>query len=84
MLLEDGKALLSKEVGGMELTFLSGVPSLLSIANVPPAVEHVDVAGEALTQAVVDNLRCVHCLLLSVLGTMASQPMRLTVHRPNV
>ena len=84
MLLEDGNALLSKDLSGMELMFLSGVPSLLSIANVPPAVEHVDVAGEALTQAVVDNLRCVHCLPLSVLETVASRPMRLTVHRPNV
>ena len=84
MLLEDGKALLSKDTSGMELMFLSGVPSLLSIANVPPTVRHVDVAGEALTQAVVDNLRCVLCLPQSVLGTVASRPTRLTADRPNV
>eukprot|EP00964_Phaeocystis_antarctica_P153499 scaffold121790_cov109-Phaeocystis_antarctica.AAC.2 len=40
-----------------QLTFLSAVPSVMSLARVPPAVRHVDVAGEALTKAVTDNLR---------------------------
>ena len=58
MLLEDSRALLTEDSSGMEqLTFLAAVPSVMSLARVSPAVRHVDVAGEALTEAVTTNLR---------------------------
>ena len=59
MLLEDSKALLTEDDSGLEqLTFLAAVPTVMSLARVPSAVRHVDVAGEALTQAVMENLGC--------------------------
>ena len=59
MLFEDSKALLTEDDSGMEqLTFLAAVPTVMSLARVPSAVRHVDVAGEALTQAVMENLGC--------------------------
>ena len=58
VLLKDSKALLQNGFADNErITFLSAVPTVMSIAKVPPSVMHVDVAGEALTQGVVDNLR---------------------------
>ena len=58
VLLEDSKALLTEGSSVMEqLTFLAAVPTVMSLARVPSAVRHVDVAGEALTRAVTDNLR---------------------------
>ena len=58
VLLEDSKALLTEgDSGTDQLTFLAAVPTVMSLARVPSAVRHVDVAGEALTQAVADNLR---------------------------
>ena len=59
MLFEDSKALLTEGDSGTEQpTFLSAVPTVMSLARVPSAVRHVDVAGEALTQAVMENLGC--------------------------
>ena len=59
MLFEDSKALLAEDDSGMEqLTFLAAVPTVISLARVPSAVRHVDVAGEALTQAVMENIGC--------------------------
>ena len=59
VLLEDSTALLTEGGCDMEqLTFLAAVPTVMSLARVPSAVRHVDVAGEALTHAVMDNLRC--------------------------
>ena len=56
VLLEDGKALL--ELGGDELlSFVAGVPSVVAEARISSAVKHIDVAGEALTLAVVDRTR---------------------------
>ena len=73
MLLEDSKALLTEGGSGMEqLTFLAAVPTVMSLARVPSAVRHVDVAGEALTQAVTDNLRCV--VFLRTAPAAASHP----------
>jgi acyl-CoA synthetase (AMP-forming)/AMP-acid ligase II len=60
VLLEDDKALLIEGNSATEqLTSLAAVPSVISLARISSAVRHVDVAGEALTQAVTDNLRCV-------------------------
>ena len=73
LLLEDSKALLTEGGSGMEqLTFLATVPTVMSLARVPSAVRHVDVAGEALTQAVTDNLRCV--VFLRTAPAAASHP----------
>ena len=58
VLLEDSKVLLTEGSSGTEqLTFLAAVPTVMSLARVPSAVRHVDVAGEALTEAVTANLR---------------------------
>ena len=73
VLLEDSKALLTEGSSVMEqLTFLAAVPTVMSLARVPSAVRHVDVAGEALTQAVADNLRC--AVFLRTAPLAASNP----------
>ena len=73
VLLEDSKALLTDgDSGTDQLTFLATVPTVMSLARVPSAVRHVDVAGEALTQAVADNLRC--AVFLRTAPLAASNP----------
>ena len=64
LLLEDGKSLLTLDQADTEqhITFLASTSSILSNARVPSSVRHVDSAGEALTQAVVDNMLPSLCL----------------------
>ena len=78
VLLEDSKALLTEGDSGTEqLTFLAAVPTVMSLARVPSAVRHVDVAGEALTQAVADNLR--YAVFLRTASLAASHPSTLSL-----
>ena len=55
-LIKDTSSLLTL-VSHDHVSHLSGVPSVMSQVHVPLAVTHVDVAGEALTRAVVDAVR---------------------------
>ena len=55
MLLSGSTALLSLEPS-THVTHLCDVPSVMSLARIPPSVRHVEVGGEALTQAVIDNV----------------------------
>ena len=40
-----------------EMTRVAAVPTVLSIARLPPSVKHVEVGGEALTQKAAENVR---------------------------
>eukprot|EP00966_Prymnesium_polylepis_P300542 6945570-Prymnesium_polylepis.1 len=55
LLLADSLALVSLPVA-MHVTHLGDVPSVMGVASIPPSVAHVEVAGEAVTQVVVDRV----------------------------
>ena len=54
-LLEDGAALASLPKN-QYVTHAAAVPSILAVARLPSSTNHVQVGGEALTQAAVDNV----------------------------
>ena len=57
VLLQDSLALLSLS-SAMHVSHLGDVPSVVAQAQVPPSSKHIEVAGEALTQACVDRAGC--------------------------
>ena len=55
VLLNDSASLLSLD-GTAQLSHLGDVPSVMSMAQLPLLVTHVEVAGEAITNAVIENV----------------------------